>query len=319
MLPAIVAVMGFSERPVRFGLGVGAMLIGVPLLSGISLVGSSQLLGFQEAAPASRSFFGIYKILYDEKRGLNLLLQGMMVHGAQSRDPALANQPRSIYYAGSAFGDLFQALADKLPGRKVALVGLGTGALTCYGTKDSKWTYYEIDPLVEKIARDSRYFTYLRDCPPQVNVVIGDARLRLRMTPNHQYALILVDAFSSTALPTHLLTREAIAGYMAKLAPNGVLALHITNRSLNLEPVVGNLARDAGLVARINVDMRGDKANPILAAPACLALLARHAEDLGTIITDPRWRPLVSHPESRVWSDDYVDIFSLLLEGGAPL
>ena len=157
------------------------------------------------------------------------------------------------YHVDGAFGQLFRALHSSLQKRPVAVIGLGTGGLACYGTPGSHWTFYEIDPLVETIARDDRFFTFLRDCPPVSRVVLGDARLALRDAPDHHYGLIIVDAFTSDAVPTHLITREAFATYVQKLTPDGVLALHISNRYLDLAPVVGNLGLDAGLVGRVSV------------------------------------------------------------------
>jgi hypothetical protein len=126
--------------------------------------------------------------------------------------------------------------------------------------------------------------------------------------------LIVVDAFSSDSIPTHLLTREALAGYLRKLTSDGVLMLHLSNRYMNLEPVVGNLARDAAIAGRINRDIYGDKSSVkgLYTSPAWLALLARHEEDFGAIAEDTRWRPLISRPESRVWTDDYVNVLSVI-------
>lgn len=306
--PASVIVFRFRKRPVRFGLSVAVLLIGFLLLPRLNLgVGSIQLLD----SPL-RSFFGIYRLYYNKTSDLNVLMHGTTVHGAQSRDPALALEPRSYYHRGGPFGDLFEMLQERLRGRHVALVGLGAGALTCYGEKGNKWTYYELDPLVEQIAKASRHFTYLRDCPPDVDVKVGDARLTLGNSPDNHYTLIVVDAFSSDSIPTHLLTREAIAGYLAKLSTGGVIAFHVSNRHMNLEPVVANLAKDAGLVGRINRDKRGDETNIILASSAEVIVLARQDRDLGTLASDNRWRALKPRDGERLWSDDYVNILSVL-------
>lgn len=303
-----LCLLKFSERPVRFGLGIAAILTCAALPVALDAFGGA--LGRTEHV--SRSFFGVYKVSRYERLDLNLFMHGTTIHGTQSRNPALSLKPGSYYHADSPFADLFRRLADKLQQRPVAIVGLGAGGLACYGNKGSPWTYYEIDPLVERIARDTRLFTYLRDCPPQVQVVIGDARLTLRHAADRGFALILVDAFTSDAIPIHLLTREAVAGYFDKLAPDGVLALHISNNYLDLAPVVGSLASDAGLVGRINAETKSGETDAMLASPARLALLARREADLGAMATDPNWKALPTRAGDRVWSDDYVNILSVL-------
>ncbi|MGH9961689.1 MAG: spermidine synthase, partial [Pyrinomonadaceae bacterium] len=197
-----------------------------------------------------------------------------------------------------------------LGARPVAVVGLGAGEIACHGRVDSEWTYYEIDPVVEQVARNPSYFTYLRDCPPKVSVVLGDARLTIRNTLEERYGLIIIDAFNSDAIPTHLLTKEAIADYFRKLAPDGILALHISNRHLNLAPVVGNLAKAAGLTGRLK-NGEGNEKEYLLATPATLAVLARKDGDLGVIAADTTWTTLSSN-HSRVWSDDYINILGAM-------
>lgn len=299
-----LALINFSERPVRFALGVTAILIQTSLLP---LFNPDQLGGGVNAA--FRSFYGIYKVQFNKELNLNVLTHGTTYHGVQSRQAELKTRPMIYYAQNGPFGDLFTALADRLQHGRVAVVGLGVGSLTCYGTQSSHWTYYEIDPLVERIARNPEYFSYLRDCPPTVKVVIGDARLSLHKAPDGAYDLIVVDAFSSDSIPTHLLTLEAISDYFTKLAPDGVLALHISNRHLDLLATVGNLARHAGLVARFNRIANHTDTSILLSSPAQLVVLARREEAWGTLANDARWQPLSGRDGERVWSDDYVNIF----------
>ncbi|HVK54228.1 MAG TPA: fused MFS/spermidine synthase [Burkholderiales bacterium] len=296
-----------SRNPNKIG-WIAALTLGVALL----LPGVSQVAPFQTATPVWRGFFGVYRIQYDKRRDVNILIHGTTGHGAQPRNPELRNQPITYYHLGGPFGDLFRALSHKLSNGQVAILGLGIGGLTCHGMKDSVWTYYEIDPLVERIARDAAHFTYLRDCPPKVNVIVGDARLKLRDAPNSQYNLIVADAFSSDAIPTHLLTKEAIAGYLTKLTADGVLAIQITNNYLNLEPAIANLAAELHLVGRVNRNSLGDSEKGLFGLPARLIVLARNNEALGDIAKQSGWRELIARPGSRVWSDDYVNILSVL-------
>jgi hypothetical protein len=301
------ALLKFSENRVRFGMGVAAVLITTLL---IPAVGDGKR--HDDTPQSFRSFFGVYQVYYEPKDDATVLAHGTTIHGAQFRNPEKALSPLTYYHRDGPFRDLFAASAD-LDKRRVAVIGLGSGALTCYGSASTPWTYYEIDPLIEKIARNPKYFTYLRDCPPRATVVIGDARLMLRRAPDAYYGLIIIDAFSSDAIPTHLLTKEAIAEYLVKLEPNGLLAIHISNRDLNLEPVVGNLAFNSGLAARINQKPAShDHQVQPLTLLASLVVLARSEAHLRALATDASWRPLAMRRGDRLWSDDYVNILTAL-------
>jgi len=167
---------------------------------------------------------------------------------------------------------------------------------------------YEIDPLVERIARDPEYFTYLRDCLPEARVILGDARLSLSRAAR-RYDLIVLDAYSSDAIPVHLLTREALGLYLDRLAPAGVLAFHISNQHLDLEPVLADLARDAGLVALLQVDTHvtpAERAGGKL--PSRWAVMARRPADLGALTSDARWAPPRASADGRVWTDDFSSV-----------
>ncbi len=298
-----VALLSFSHRPMRFALGVGALMCVLP---GI-FSSASGSVGY-----SARTFFGAYKVTRNETLGLNVFSHGTTVHGAQYIDPSKSIQPLSYYHQDGPFGDLFAAVAPRLDGRPVALVGLGVGALTCYGKKGDTWTFYEIDPLVEKVARDERFFTFLRDCPPTAKVVIGDARMTLGEATDHSLALIVIDAFTSDSIPTHLLTREALGGYLKKLAPDGVLALHISNRHLKLAPVIASLARDAGLTGRVRTPNRNTASTSLISSQTELVVLATSVDALGSLMEMRAWAPLQADPNIRVWTDDYVNIIGAL-------
>lgn len=303
---AAVALLSFSTRPLRFSMGVAMFLLVLPnAFTPFSLWAGG-------AEYAARSFFGVYKITRNEDLGLNVFSHGTTVHGVQYRDRVKSMQPAAYYHQGGAFGDLFAAMAPVVDDRPVAVVGLGVGGLACYGKKHSAWTFYEIDPLVEKVARDKRFFTFLRDCPPVSHVVIGDARITLSKAPDHSLSLIIIDAFSSDSIPTHLLTKEAVASYRKKLMPNGVLAFHISNRNLKLAPVIGNLAQDAGLIGLVNVPERSGDENPLIASPVELVVLAADESLLGPLLINPKWIPLPTDPKARVWTDGYVNVLRTL-------
>jgi hypothetical protein len=193
--------------------------------------------------------------------------------------------------------------------RRVAAVGLGTGTLACYGRKGEDWTFYEIDPAVEEIARDPDYFTFLRDCPAKV--VLGDARLSLAREADGTLGLVILDAFSSDAIPIHLLTEQALRLYLAKLDQDGVMLIHISNRYVDLAPVLGNLAQAIGLAGALRQDAE-DKDNNRYGSD--WAVLARRADTLAPLLKhDPRWRELPLSHAIGVWRDDHANLIGALL------
>src|SRR5581483_12071620 len=199
-------------------------------------------------------FFGLSRVTRDADGRYHLLMHGTTLHGMQALDPARRREPLTYYDASGPVGDVFAALDRLAERRAVAVVGLGAGSLACYGRPGARWTFYEIDPAVLRIASDPRYFTFLRDCPPRVFVRLGDARLVLASAPDAAYDLIVLDAYSSDAPPLHLITLEAVRLYLSKLAPGGALLFNVSNRHLRLGPVLGAIARAAGLVARARDD-----------------------------------------------------------------
>jgi spermidine synthase len=208
-------------------------------------------------------------------------------------------------------GQLFEVFRGRPTRRSVAICGLGAGALTCYAQPGERWTIYEIDPAVVRVARDPRYFTFLRDCRCEsLSVILGDARLRLRDAPEHDYGLIVLDAFSSDAVPVHLLTREALRLYQGKLAHGGLIAWNISNRYLDLDPVLASLARDADLVYRVRYDLdlsRDEQRSG--KQPTIWAVMAAHEADLGRLADDPRWRrAFTPRGGGDVWADDFSNI-----------
>jgi hypothetical protein len=183
--------------------------------------------------------------------------------------------------------------------------------MACYNKPGQQLTFYEIDPLVERIARNTKLFTYLRDCPGETNVVLGDARLSLANAPDKGYGVIVTDAFSSDAIPVHLMTREAIDLYFQKLQSDGVLAMHISNRHLDLEPVLGNVAQDAGLACRAQFD--GETQGEPGKFPSNWVVMARQEDDLANLANKGRWQPCRTYPAWGVWTDDFSNLISTFL------
>jgi hypothetical protein len=300
-VPSLIC-FSFSRRPLRFGLGVTA------ILAASTLYTSDQ----GRVLHAERSFFGIHRVLLDTSGQFHVLAHGGTRHGMQSLDPAHRDVPLTYYYPNGPIGQLFETRVNTQPQAHVAVIGLGAGSLACYKQPAQQWTFYEIDPSVVRIARTPEYFSYLRDCAQGTLMVIGDARLSLASAPDQQYDLIVLDAYSSDSIPVHLITREALALYRAKLAPGGVLAFHISNIYLDLKPVLGNLAADAGLAALERDDLSPDASDAARGKSASQwALMARSAADFGPLARDPHWHPLAPQPNSAVWTDNYSSLLTV--------
>ena len=264
-----------------------------------------------------RDFFGVIRITYDPVQNVHRLFHGSTLHGEQSLDESLRNEPSSYYTRPGPVGQFFDAVEPRWnrTGARVAVVGLGAGTLASYARPGERWTFYEIDPAIERIARDPRYFRYLQDCRAEaLDIIVGDARQRLQAAPDHAYQLIVIDAFSSDTVPVHLLSREAIRLYRAKLAPNGLLVLNLSNRYLDLDPVLGRQAADAGLVCRVCYDLKGTEEEIRAGKRASLwAVIAASERDLLSLAANPRWQPARLRLHARVWTDDYSDLARYLM------
>jgi spermidine synthase len=217
----------------------------------------------------------------------------------------------TYFHPSGPLGQFFAAVDGATSRRAVAVVGLGAGSLAYYGKADHRWTFYEIDPVVFEIAGDTRFFTVLRDCPPKTFVILGDARLTLARAPDGAYDLIIFDAYSSDAPPMHLITLDAVRLYLAKLAPGGVLLFNISNRHLELEPVLDTIARAAGLVAGTRDAARLADAERLAGKmDAQWVVMARREEDLGALRDDPLWKAPAAPPELQPWTDDFASLLA---------
>jgi hypothetical protein len=266
--------------------------------------------------PASyryRSFFGIHRVT--EQDGFRKLFHGNILHGQQSLEPGRQDEPLTYYYRTGPIGQVLTSLQGDERLQRVGLVGLGTGALASYAQPGQHWTFFEIDPAVAHLAApETGLFTYLKDSRGRIDIVLGDARLTLSQHPD-KFGLLVIDAFGSDAIPLHLLTREALKVYRAHLRDNGILAVHISNRYVNLEPVLANLAADAvpPLVCRIQYDLNPDDMERRNGkGPSVWALLARTPDDLGQVANSTRWQPARVRPDLKVWTDDFSNLVSVL-------
>jgi hypothetical protein len=245
---AILACVRAHRRPTRFALVVASIMGASALAPGAN----GRLLHIE------RDFFGVVRVTHDRAHNVNRLFHGSTLHGQQSLDPAQCREPSTYFTRSGPIGQVFDVIQPRLnqPGARVAIVGLGAGTLASYAQPGQHWTFYEIDAAIERIARDPRFFTYLRDSRADaVDIVLGDARQRLQGAPQGAYRLIVLDAFSSDAVPVHLLSREAIRLYRTKLGDGGLLLFNLSNRYLDLDPVMGRQADDANLVCRVRYDL----------------------------------------------------------------
>ena len=261
----------------------------------------------------ARSFFGVHQVV-ETADGHRLLYHGTTLHGAQRiASNVAAPEPLTYYYFGGPIAESIEVARAAQGGLdRVAAVGLGTGSLACHRRGNEAWTFYEIDPEVARIARDPRRFTFLSSCAPDASIVLGDARLTLAVSAQ-RYGLIVLDAFSSDAIPVHLLTREALAGYLSRLEPDGVLVIHISNRHMELGRVVAAVAAAEGLVTYLKQDARPETVPADYKMNAIVAVLARNPAHLGDLPQRPGWSAIKPAAGVAAWSDDYSDILGAIL------
>lgn len=257
----------------------------------------------RDAIHVSRNFYGTLRVERDD--GLHRLMHGTTLHGAQFRDPERRGVATTYYVEEGPVGDIFGRLQEDEPFVEVGAVGLGTGSLLAYARLWQRFTYFEIDPAVIRVAQDPEYFTYLEDAQVAVRIVEGDARLRLRDERDARFDLLVLDAYSSDAVPVHLLTVEAFELYLHRLAPGGVIAVHISSRHLDLEPVVSGIADRLQLAGLGRVDAgRGTAHFEAEGTGSHWLVLARELEHLAPLTEAESWGPLVAADGDDAWTDD---------------
>lgn len=304
--------------------GVALLTAGWPRLFGwlfgmliLALGGWAQIATSQSGA-RERSFFGVYTVQDSPTQNYRRLLHGTTLHGIQSLDPARARQPMTYYAPTSGVGLAFAA-APRLygPAARLGVVGLGTGTLACYARPGQAWTIFEIDPVVVGIAK--REFSYLSRCLPGARIVIGDARVTLAAERPASLDLLAVDAFSSDAIPLHLVTREALRVYGRALAPDGILLMHVSNRFLRLQPVVAAIARAEGWSTMLREDRPPDDQprGQYLTRSSWIAL-ARDPARLNALraASGAEWEALDTDPGVTAWSDDFASVLPVLKRPG---
>jgi SAM-dependent methyltransferase len=254
----------------------------------------------------TRSYFGIYSVEEVAGGKLRQLSHGTTVHGRQWLEPSQRDEPTTYYGRTAGVGI---ALANAPANASIGIVGLGAGTLACYRKAGQDWTFFEIDPQVLAYSRDGT-FSFVRDCAPQARVVIGDARLKLAAVPDGRFDVLAIDAFSSDSIPLHLMTEEAFATYRRVLKPGGLLLVHISNRFVDLGPMVAALARASGWHGRIRSDLevQGEGATP--SVWIALARTERRIAELESASALP-WAELPP-PARRAWTDDNASVLPLI-------
>jgi SAM-dependent methyltransferase len=295
-----------QHNSLQFGIAVAAVFLASGLDPGIH----------GPSAYRTRSFFGVHRVT--EQSGMRRLIHGNTVHGQQFLDPVRRREPLSYYHRTGPIGQLLTGLHGDPRLDRVGIVGLGAGSLAAYAEHGQHWTFFEIDPAVVRIARDTGLFTFLRDSRAKegIDIVVGDARLTLQQT-DAQFGVLVIDAFGSDAIPWHLLTREALELYRTRLQPGGVLAFHISNRYVDLKPVLANHAHawnwytgvleDRFKRERADDDNADDERFPGKMESIWLFLAAKRAH-LGQLRMDPARVA----PNTRAWTDDFANLLQVL-------
>jgi hypothetical protein len=336
MLVAILAIVAFHYLRIWPDRTAFDGMVGVALVLAITFLWSDPLklaaafacvlvviygyLGAGANERTIRSFFGVHKI-YDVSTidsTVRVLMHGTTIHGGQIVDGPHARTPEGRPSTATYFGPrspmarVFDATkANKAGPIRVAVVGLGAGTVACFVRPQDTLHFYEIDQTVVRIALDTRNFDYVAKCKPDSRVTVGDARLTLEDAQDAYYDLIVMDAFTSDAVPVHLLTREAMALYLKKLAPGGMVVSHVMNRHLELPTVVAGIAASNGLVTRYFHSSEYDNDRYLFASS--VAAVARSDKDFGALLASGEWEIVAPDPTQWVWTDDYSNIVGALL------
>ncbi len=259
-----------------------------------------------------RTFFGVHRVYAEpENDDRHVLVNGQTVHGIENRAGPHAFEPETYYHRTGPAGQLLTALRAEARPLHVGVVGLGTGALSWYGRAGDTYDYFEIDPVVVDIARDPGLFTFVSRSAADVRFFVGDGRLLLEDRGTDRFDLLVLDAFSSDAIPLHLLSKEAVDLYRHRLAGGGVIAFHISNRFFDFEPVLDRLARELGLAARIQADGATEAEAAEGKFAATWVVLAADDSRLDRLAAAPRWRPLTGGDAVSVWTDQYANLLSV--------
>jgi hypothetical protein len=291
------------RTPIRYSVAIGTLLICTSLFRHAT----------SNVIERDRNFFGVLRVVDDSAKPLRRLFHGTTIHGVQFRIPERRCEPLSYYHTEGPVADIAELFEKTDLPRNVGLIGLGAGAMISYSKPGQNWTLYEIDPAVVRIAEDTNYFTYLKQCAKApYEIKLGDARLGLDLAPNNHFGVIYLDAFSSDVIPIHLLTVEAVRLYQRKLAPGGILGFHLSSRHFELEPLVANLAQSVGLLCfestrgeltNKGLEEGGLQSNWVVLVPESL---------LSSVAAANAWKRVLPDPKAPLWKDDFSNLIGVL-------
>jgi len=286
------------KRPIR-----------VLLISAGALALSPLLHSEQVHMQTKRSFFGVHKVYESQDGAYRVLEHGTTIHGAQSTDPALARVPLTYYAKENNFGQVVRTLREKHALKSIGAIGLGTGSMACHLQKGERIVFFEIDPVVATIAQTQ--FSFLKNCTENLRITLGDARLTLADEAGKSFDLLIIDAFTSDAVPLHLLTIEALQLYFSKLKPGGAVLLHISNRNLEMESMLASNAAELGVVAYARTEAPDLDKWKHMIAPSQVVVMTQNASDLGSLPKRSGWREL-HRTQTAAWRDDFSNILGAL-------
>ncbi len=270
-----------------------------------------QVLKISDSVFMDRNFFGVSVVSVDEENQLMKYRHGTTLHGIQSLQEEWRLRPIAYY---SALKEVFDLNRSAIRSGPFAILGLGAGTLTCYGAPGQEVDVFEIDPIVVEVAENPELFTYMRDCPPKKNVLLGDARILLQETiPDDRYSLIIADAFSSDSVPIHLITKEAVALYFDKIQPGGILAMHVSNRHVRLQGILGDIVNELGLHAKQKnfSPPEGTDTSRIFASH--WVIIAEDPWALRALTADRDWQ-IIERASRPAWSDSYSNVVAAILD-----
>jgi len=325
---ALVAIVAPLVLPAHFELEGGLVLCALLFLwqvrrdhwiyriFGVAAIAVTLLGGFwsvrefyDSTTLTARNFYGVLRVQEfspDEVNRHLTLMHGTIMHGRQYLERDFRRQPSTYYTRDSGIGRVIESLHPSLTPLKVGIIGLGAGTIAAYGAPGDVYRFYDINPAVVNIARN--VFTYLKDSDAKIEIALGDARLSLEREPPQNFDVLAIDAFSSDAIPVHLITSEALSVYEHHMKPTGIIAFHVTNRYLDLAPVVEALATAHGLAA---VEIH-DSGLGALANSSDWVLVARDPAVLKKPLIAEAAKPITPHRDWRLWTDDFNNLFQVL-------
>jgi len=281
----------------------------VPAVVALGLAVVATVVGPPGTIRVDRSFYGVYRVAAPTP-DLHILYSGTTIHGRETFQGPYAGEPLSYYHRAGPLGEVIASVQQEHATMRVGAVGLGAGAIAAYGRYGDTYQFFEIDPTVVSIARDPASFTFLADSAASIDIEIEDGRLGLESTPDGAYDLLVLDAFSSDAVPVHLLTVESMATAMRTVAAGGVIAVHISNRFLDLEPIVAAAAKANGFVSIIGSDLPAAELTD-LADASQWVIVGRSYSDLADLVAGDRWATADSEGR-RPWTDRYSDLIGAI-------